>query len=511
MSLSDPDLKYNGSNQIMCHLLRTFAVLFTVTALPAQIQWASSLDEALAEAKASNKAVFIAINMDGERANDQMVRDHYRDATLVKLSKNTINLFCSNNNHGRGSCKRCKGTTCAIHRANDYQVRRKILKTDGNTSVIAPQHLFVNGDGEIINSATYFITKGELEWLWVKAIGSVQTDFEWTPSGRYRAPASMKKGDADKSPAPEAPPTKEEVEQALKNIKNANNDTGGDDGDDGDARNPWRKWAKRMEGAQKNSRILIRSDDKRALSWGQNSLRSYGRFRDNLIRDIGDFSPSPWSKLIEERVDDKSEKTRRTTIIALEKIANPKSATKLRKALKKEKDEVLRGRILRALAACSPTNSSTLRTIKKAVKSDKSEIIRSHAVVAAGKLENRDAITECLQTALQDESSKVRSVAAYVIGVRLDKAMMDSLLSTMQAETEDAVKSWMQKAVDAIKSGDNKAFKTFLAATLGDDKEQSEEGLLDAAREAFGGRRDNGDNGDNGKKGDGDRGDKGKL
>lgn len=473
--------------------LRILSVLLAASTATAQIQWARSLDEALAAAKTRNTVVFVALNMDGERANDQMVEDHYRDSTLVKLSKNTINLFCSNNTHGNGSCKRCKGTTCAIHRTNDYQVRRKILQVDGETSVVAPQHLFLDGDGKIINSATYFITKGELEWLWVQAIQAVQSDFKWTPSERYRAPASLKKGSADKTPVAEKPPTKKEVEAALKNIKNASaNATGaGGSGDDegGGRRDQWRRWAERFQNTQKNSRVLIRSEDKRALSWGRSSLRSYGRFRDGLIRDIGKLSPQPWAKLVEEWLEDQSDGTRKAAIIAIEQIANPKSLGKLRKALKKEKDEALKGRIIRAMAACGPTNSSVIRVIKRAVKSDKSEIIRAHAVVATGKLEDRAAVTENLQIALQDESSKVRSVAAYVIGIRLDKAMMETLLSTLQAETEDAVKSWMQKAIDAIKSGDNKVFKTFLATMLDGKGEQSAADRLEAGRNAFGERR----------------------
>lgn len=469
----------------MWHLLRILSVLLVATTSTAQIRWASSLDQALAEAKASNKVVFIALNMDGERANDQMVEDHYRDSTLVKLSKNTVNLFCSNNSHGRGNCKRCKGTTCAIHKSNDYQVRRKILKVDGDISVVAPQHLFVGGDGEIINSATYFITKGELEWLWVKAIRSADAEFEWTPSDRYRAPASMKKGSADKTALTQKPPTKKEVDEALKNIKNARSAASG-----GGGRDSWRRrFADMFQNAQKNSKILVRSEDKRALDWGKTSLNGYGRFRDGLIKDIGELSPRPWSKLLEEFLEHNSDKTRKAAIIATEQIANPKSASKLKKALRKEKEEVHRGRIFRALAVCSPSSSATIRVIKKAVKSDKSVTVRAHAVVAAGKLEDREAVTECLQMALQDESSKVRSVAAYVIGIRLDQAMMDTLLSTLQAEPEDSVKSWMQKAVDAIKSGDNKAFKSFLATMLDGESEDANSNRLEAAREALEERR----------------------
>ena len=49
----------------------------------------------LARAKAENKVVMLAFNMAGERANDEMVADHYKDGTLGALSLLTINVFCS--------------------------------------------------------------------------------------------------------------------------------------------------------------------------------------------------------------------------------------------------------------------------------------------------------------------------------------------------------------------------------------------------------------------------------
>ena len=53
------------------------------------IPWRKTFDEAVEEAKRDGKPIFVAINMDGERANDEAVNVLYRDATIKKLAANT--------------------------------------------------------------------------------------------------------------------------------------------------------------------------------------------------------------------------------------------------------------------------------------------------------------------------------------------------------------------------------------------------------------------------------------
>src|SRR5690606_34327805 len=248
-------------------LLLTPGLFLPLTKASAQIDWAPSLEEALKQAGAEKKVVAIVLNMDGERANDRMVADHYQDDLLVKLSRHTVNLFCSNDTHSKsGTCSRCKAHTCQQHRNNDFSVRRTILGLDGTAPVVAPQHIFVGPDGKIIHSAPYYLTKGELEWMWVEAIRAIDPTFAWEASERIRAPEQFRKGAAEKSKA-EPMRTREELQKALENLKNINlggrGRRGGGGG--GDFRRAW-------EDALKNASIVLRSDDKRALDWGKSTL-----------------------------------------------------------------------------------------------------------------------------------------------------------------------------------------------------------------------------------------------
>jgi HEAT repeat protein len=157
---------------------------------------------------------------------------------------------------------------------------------------------------------------------------------------------------------------------------------------------------------------------------------------------------------------------RATSVWALKKLVDPKSANALKKLYRREKDEASKGRILRSMATVAPTDGVVISQIKKALQSDKSEIVRAHATVAAGILEDRAAVTECLRTALSDSTMLVRSVAAYVIAVRQDRELSDALRSTHAAETDAECKEWMGKAQTTIREFDPKPFEEFLKKTL---------------------------------------------
>lgn len=440
---------------------------------PGQIQWAKSLDDALDQAKRQNKIVFIAMNMDGERANDRIAAVHYRDGLLAKLSSYTVNLFCSNDIHKKsGSCPRCKGTRCAQHRDNDIQVRKRILKLENDDPILPPVHLFVAADGKILTSVSKFVTAGELEWMWVDAIRELQPNFDWSPSESSRAPEHLQQGAANTTKLTETPPSDAKVKQALKDIKKV---SGGR-----------RNWRRMLRNSQKNSRVIIRSDDKRALDWGRDALRSYRQFSTGLLRDIGRLSPRPWSGVIVEWLADKSADKRKTTAIALEQLANPKSVNALITAVRREKEIDVLGRMLRALAWSGPTKRNAITTVTKIAKSHKFSVARAHAVVAVGKLEKREPITTALRAALQDPDPMVRSVAAYVIAIRQDRDLMQHLHSSTEAETNTTAKAWMAKAIEAVKTGNTKPFEGFLTKVLDGDDPGSPLDRLRKMAEGFG-------------------------
>ena len=82
-------------------LLRVVPLVALLSSAVAQIRWTPDFAEAMQRAKDEGKVVLFAFNLAGERANDEMVADHYKDPTLGKLSQATVNVFCSIANEPR--------------------------------------------------------------------------------------------------------------------------------------------------------------------------------------------------------------------------------------------------------------------------------------------------------------------------------------------------------------------------------------------------------------------------
>ena len=80
-------------------MIHAASILFFTAALGApaanDIQWQSSFEKTLEKAAAEKKVVFLAVNMDGEKANERMLEKVYTEKSVVELSKQTLNIVAS--------------------------------------------------------------------------------------------------------------------------------------------------------------------------------------------------------------------------------------------------------------------------------------------------------------------------------------------------------------------------------------------------------------------------------
>lgn len=426
--------------------------LFLSAPLSAQggsISWETDFDAALARAKAENRLLFVAFNMDGERANDEAVALHYRDPAIVALSKNTVNLFGSIGNHGK-KCARVAGLTCEQHQRIEMRAREYLLKIPEGEPVIAPQHLFATPDGKVLLSCVYQITVGELEWLFAEALKKHDPEFKYELKGRSRAPQRAVFG-YERPPEPaETPPTSEEVAQAIKDLRSG--------------RAGFREWRDKLP-------IIARSPDKEAIQFASGVLGSpwvRGERLAMLLQMIGRISPPEWHEAVSPFLGDQDSKVRLAAAMALMKLRSSKPVKEITAQLKKETDPSVKGRLLRALAACRPGEAATSALILKTLKADASEEVRLHAALAAATLEDRKSVTLCLAAALADAAPKVRSAAAFAIASRRDKELLQHLEAVLARESNPDVRKWMEAAREAVGGGPMTPFKDFLATEAGD-------------------------------------------
>jgi hypothetical protein len=408
---------------------------------PAQsIQWAVSLDGALTEARAKGTIVLIAIQMPGERGSDAMLATHYKDPQIAALSRETVNLLVE---VGPGRVPE-----------DDRRIRERYLKVDADALVAVPHHLWVKpgaeGEpGELLSSVAYQTTVGQLEWAWVDAIRKFRPDFAWREDDRIRAPESLLYGEAEKDGLP-PPPSQQEVREAIRKLR-----AGGRD-----PRQTFEAY-----------RVVLSSAEREAIQFGRTEMRSLSAFlKRPAMRLVADVSPPEWHELAEEYLGDNDPRVREEAARALEKLAVEKSLRELRKLLPKEDDEETKGRMLRALGTCGPTDKNVFRELEKVLKKDRSPALRIQATMAVGALEDREVVGRMLALAFADDDPKVRSAAAYVVAARRDPDLAALLEKAGEGEADTEVSGWVATAQEVLKGGDLRKFRPFVEKVAGDRK-----------------------------------------
>ena len=135
-----------------------------------QVEWVASFPEALRLSRESKKPILVAFNMDQEIANDQMVKDVYRDRKFVEKSRKFICVIASIGKHdevatdaGGSECSRFGKIGCADHKECEIRAREALL---GGTDVIAPQHVVAASDGRVLARRAWQMTLDEmLGWM----------------------------------------------------------------------------------------------------------------------------------------------------------------------------------------------------------------------------------------------------------------------------------------------------------------------------------------------------------
>ncbi|MBL8724290.1 MAG: HEAT repeat domain-containing protein [Planctomycetes bacterium] len=442
-----------------CHLL---AILATTATATAQIRWTPSFDDALATAKAERKVVLLAFNMAGERANEELLADHYKDPTLGKLSAATINVFCSQANTAG-----VPGVSVAQQQAAEQKARLSVLKIGPGEDVIAPQHVWLDPDGAILNAVAYRVTKGELEWAWLDAIRKVDPKFAWQPSPGARAPARLGFGEVERG-RNDKPPTKAQVDEALKELK---------------------KSRRGILGNLEEFQIVMRSDEPEAVAFVTTTLNGLPeRTVVPALSGIGLASPKAYHSVLVPYLGNRDEEVRFAAAQALERMAEPKALPALLKHYREEKVDRVRCHLLRAMAASGPTHKDVQATLDKVLAKEPSAEVRAHAVLALALMEDRTKVHEGLAAALRDTSPKVRATAGYALASRREADFALRLDEAAHREEEPETKAWLEAAAKVVRGGPIDPFKNFLEKVL--DEKPPRAGMgLDGAGGGMGGGR----------------------
>ncbi|HUR26962.1 MAG TPA: HEAT repeat domain-containing protein [Planctomycetota bacterium] len=422
--------------------------LLAATASAGDIVWERSLEDALAKAKAEHKVLFLAVNMDGERANELLAEKTYHEKSFVELTARTVNvLACAQEHSPLGKpCARFDGIECIDHRRTDTEARETILKADSQGYVIAPQHVWISPEGKVLLSVPYAVTLEELTWCTVSAMQEVDAATAGKLPGNARSPRRLVVGDVfDPGSTPagiaDRPPTREEALEMIKQMK--------------------KSWIG-LEGGE--ARRLLMSDEPEVLEFVKQQLRGSigsflngggggggkggngggrgggggGRFHAMILHQIGIVSPAGYWELASEALENSEKEVRAEAAVALEQLAVPESLRALNTALQKEDDVEIKKELLRAIGSVGAADPKTHAALIKRAKGDKEDLLRWNAIVALGFSTGDAEVQAFLQTTLAGKDPRARTAVACALGLSRDKQFVPLLQAQVVELQKDA-------------------------------------------------------------------------
>lgn len=423
------------------------ALLATVvlTALPSApagpgIVWSADWSAAFEAAAAGRKVVFLAVNMDGEKANELLASKTYFDEDLVQLSGLTVNLAASRFSHAAAgkNCGRFPGLTCADHQKTDIRAREQVLKAGLGGEVVAPQHVWMDAAGKVLLSVAYQVSAEELAWCFVTAIRRADPEAEVRMPPGAKAPRRLVVDGVAGGDDAVRPLTEEELEETLAALK------------------------KVLWGPERVELILrllatdhpdavdaIRDELKGSNLRGGGGRRDPGgdlvgrlqELRRALVHSVGRISPPSFWRAVVEVLDDEDPLMRSEAAAALEQLAAPESLKEVKKAHAAEKDAQAGRDFLRALASAGRADSAARKKLLSELKA-KDTATRRNALYGLGLHAADDDAAESLAAACAgadplDRQAALLGLAAANASARLALAEQVAGDATADQETRE--------------------------------------------------------------------------
>lgn len=436
----------------------------------AGIDWETNYAAALERAREEEKILFVAVNMDGERANDRMVKDVYTEKAIRELSEHTVNLIASASAHDdAGECSRFGGVTCEQHRLVDVDVRKNVLRGDASGSVVAPQHVFLSPAGEVILSVPYEISASELQWCFHEALETVSEEFDSDRARGARRPRRLIVGDVIAEGGDTAKPiTRAEALKIISELKKGVSDS--------------------ERSAQ--LRRLVTADEPEARAYVTAALRAGGdgkkdadAARRSLVRWIGTASPKTYWEVVEEFADSGTPSVKREAVVALEQLASPESLATLMKALRRASDPIQHKNIVRAIGASARGDKKARKRLLAESEDKRDPRLRANALIAIGWLDADEEVDERLRAAalpaefadeskieLEDVTLEERMGAVVAMGISRRGVWSDTLDRIVRDQTIDqALRDAATAAKKVIAGGEYGLLRDALRRAGGDE------------------------------------------
>jgi hypothetical protein len=363
---------------------------------PAALAFQADWEAALKKAKAENLPILVAFILKGESANEEVVKNHFRDPEIIALSRRFVCLVACLGLHGErqdAPCPAFPGITCADHERVEGRARLELI---GSPTVSCPQFIFLKPDGKTVL----------LRHVWMLSSQELLK--------------KMRLALAFHDPASAPPELRDQRDLVTRLLAEAD--------------------CNHLERRRSALSSLARIDDPQVVEFliRQTGAEADGQKRLEAIffmREHGNAKVLPCLHAILASGD---AQTRIYTAVALEGIGMKESTAALTAALKKENKDRVRSHLVRALFACSDDSKLRRGTVLGLIRST-SQLDQVVGLYLAARVERDLELDKALLKALATSNTQVRCAAYFAAGALKVESAREPIQRRVQNERPPAL------------------------------------------------------------------------
>ena len=396
-------------------------------------EWIPQLEDGLERAQADERIVLLALGESGEGRTKRHEEELYSSKAAAPFLALSVNVpawsFIAKEEK---KLPDFGGAEALDHRSNLAAIKERWVTANDKGVVALPQHVWLSSAGEVLLSCPWEMTAEEFTWCSAEALRRAGVEeIPELPEGA-RPPRRLLLGETFRVTDADELGRGLEPAELSGVIKKLN------------------KRFVTMRDYGEVLQILFSAEDD-AVEYISKQIGVWdlgGQTRgivDGAIGLLGQYSTEGFIEVLEKEAKSDRVNRRAQVAVALEQIGSVEGLKIVKKAWKKEKDDVAKAEWIRALAACGWSDKGTVKTILKVIDKEKSLFVRKSAILAAGYLLPHDDTADVLETLARsgDEGEREAAILALALGRNVaSKEMLTGLMeSGPGTETVTAVEA----------------------------------------------------------------------
>lgn len=375
-------------------------------AAQAKIDWTPLLSEALEQAAAEQRVIFVTLGFVGDERSDAIRKSAFGDKGLAEQTEATLNVPAWSYRLQDERRLPPFGAAKALdHHENLVACLGRWLKVNDQEAIALPQHLWLSPQGELLLSCPWEMSAQELSWCFDEAFRRAEVPDPPPLIKGAHPPRRLLLGEVFELPAGETYGRgllDDELEETIARLNKGFYST---------------------DGAADYAHILF-TDSKEAMEFIHREIGAWelGGSRTSpivvgTIGTIGNLGTPIYFDLLEKYWERPSDDLRAQVAVAYEQIGSSEGASIVKKGLKNEKSAEVRPEWARALGACGRGDKAVAKTLIKLVDKDKNSRVRVNAILALGHVLPEKSAYSFLTTQLRGQAGEEQRAAALALGL----------------------------------------------------------------------------------------------